>query len=66
MRVLLDENISDDLKKLFLGQGFDVVDLKEKGLRQLPDEEIIHMATRSGFCERKRFVLITQFAGLFV
>jgi len=54
MRVLLDENISNDLKKLFLAQGFDVLDLKEKEFRQIPDEEIVRMAMKD------RRVIITH------
>lgn len=47
MRVLLDENISDDLKKIFLSSGIDVLDLKEKGLRQTPDRKVVHLAIES-------------------
>lgn len=46
MKLLLDENISDKLKKLFTSAGFDVLDLKEKNLRQLPDKKILEISIK--------------------
>lgn len=46
MKVLLDENISDELKKLFEASGFDILDLKRHPLQQLPDKQILEIATR--------------------
>lgn len=46
MKLLLDENISDEIKKLFENVGFDILDLKEKRLRQLPDKKIIDLAAK--------------------
>lgn len=46
MKLLLDENISDEIKKLFEDAGFDCLDLKEKRLRQLPDKQIIDIVTK--------------------
>lgn len=46
MKLLLDENISDELKKLFESSSFDVLDLKEENLRQLPDKQILETAIK--------------------
>ena len=46
MKVIIDENISNEIKKLLIKAKFDVLDLKDKQLRQLPDRQIIDIAVK--------------------
>lgn len=46
MKILLDENISDRIKKLLEKTGFDVLDLKKESLRQLPDKKILEISEK--------------------
>lgn len=54
MKLLLDENISDKLKELFKSSGFEILDLKEEKLRQLPDKQIVEIAVK------ERRIIITH------
>lgn len=46
MKVIIDENISNEIKKLLVKVKIDVLDLKEKRYRQLPDRQIIDIAVK--------------------
>ncbi|MBI4067595.1 DUF5615 family PIN-like protein [Candidatus Gottesmanbacteria bacterium] len=46
MNVILDENVSNEIKRILRSTDFDVLDLKEKSLRQLPDKEILDLAIK--------------------
>lgn len=46
MKVIIDENISNEIKKLLVKAKCDVLDLKDKQLRQLTDRQIIDTAVK--------------------
>ncbi len=46
MKVIIDENISNEIKKLLVKAKIDVLDLKENRYRQLPDKNIIDIAVK--------------------
>lgn len=65
MKVLVDEDLSDEIAVILRAEGVDAVHVREIGLSGAEDQEVLDEAARQGRCvmtrNRNDFLMLTEY-----